>query len=196
MGVRKGNATTRELPAGAGRWARRALERTGATGRDNRGPDATQPRVTVRPKPPVLLGATSAMTRWPRTGIVSDNPRPKRPRRLQGSRRGTPRTTSGRIFQPTPVTPPSRGSLPSLDPTLQCSLGFPQLRLAASLRASLAPTLRCSLEVRWALVSELGTGCASAHTRSRRIREIQGLSPPFWRSSPRAAVAVPSSSPC
>jgi hypothetical protein len=37
-------------------------------------PDATQPRVTVRPKPPVLLGATSTMGRWHRAGAVSDNP--------------------------------------------------------------------------------------------------------------------------
>jgi hypothetical protein len=159
-------------------------------------PDATQPRVTVRPKPPVLLGATSAVNRWALAKIVSDNLHPHRTRRLQGSRRDTPRTTSGRIFLPTPVTLPLRGSLPSLDPALQRSLGFPPFRLAASLRASLAPTLRCSLEVRWALVSELGTDCASAHTRSRRIREIQGLSPPFCGSSPTPAAAVPNSSPC
>jgi hypothetical protein len=159
-------------------------------------PGATQPRVTVRPKPPVLLGATSAVNRWALAEIVSDNPHPHRTRRLQGSRRDTPRITSGRIFLPTPVTLPLRGSLPSLDPALQRSLGFPLFRLAASLRASLAPTLRCSLEVRWALVSELGTDCASAHTRSRRIREIQGLSPPFCGSSPTPATAVPNSSPC
>jgi hypothetical protein len=160
-----------------------------------RGPDATQPRVTVRPKPPVLLGATSATTRWPRTEIVSDNPRPSRPQWLQGSHRDTPRTIADRILQPTPVTLPSRGSLPSLDPALQHSLGFPPFRLAASLRASLAPTLRCSLEVRRAFVSELKTGCASGHARSMALCEIQTFSPPFFVSSPDGASAIPSSSP-
>jgi HSP20 family protein len=74
--------------------------------------------------------------------VVSDNPRPYRPRRLQGSRRDAPRTIFVRSFRPTPVTLPLRGSLPSLDPTLRCSLGFPLFRLAASLWASLASTLR------------------------------------------------------
>jgi len=41
-----------------------------------------------------------------------------------------------------------RGSLPSLDLALQRSLGFPPVHLAASLWASLAPTLRWLLEVR------------------------------------------------
>ena len=160
-----------------------------------RGPDATQPRVTDRPKPPVLLGATSTMNRWHRAGVVSDNLHPSRSRRLQGSRRGTPRTISVRNFQPTPVTLPLRGSLPSLDPALRHSLGFPPLHLSASLRASLAPTFRCSLEVRRALVSELKTGCALRRGRSMDIREIQTFSPPFSRSSPRAANTIPSSSP-
>jgi hypothetical protein len=159
-------------------------------------PDATQPRVTVRPKPPVLLGATSTTGRWHRAGIVSDNPGPGRSRRLQGSHRDAPRTISGRILLPTPVTPPLRGSLPFLDPALQRSLGFPPFCLAASLRASLAPTLRCSLEVRRALVSELTTDCATPLARSMAIREIQTFSPPFFGSSPSDAVAVPSSSPC
>src|ERR1700689_1764246 len=112
---------------------------------EHQGPDATQPRVTVRPKPPVLLGATSATGRWHRDGIVSDNPGPGRSRRLQGSHRDAPRTISDRILLPTPVTLPSRGSLPFLDPALERSLGFLPFRLAASLPASLAPTFRCSL---------------------------------------------------
>src|SRR5271165_2217092 len=140
---------------------------------EKRRPDATQPRVTVRPKPPVLLGATSTMSRWRRAGVVSDNPRPSRSRRLQGSHRDAPRTTAVRSLHPAPVTLPLRGSLPSLDLALQRSLGFPPFRLAASLRASLAPTFRCSLEVRRAVVSELDKGCASPKTRSMEIREIQ-----------------------
>ena len=163
---------------------------------EHQGPDATQPRVTVRPKPPVLLGATSTMGRWHRARVVSDNPRPGRPQRLQGSHRDAPRTISDRIFLPTPVTLPLRGSLPYLDPALQRSLGFPPFRLAASLRASLAPTLRCSLEVRRAVVSELTPGCANRHARSMPIREIQTFSPPFFASSPRGAISIPSSSPC
>src|ERR1700728_427298 len=152
-------------------------------GTENMCPDATQPRVTVRPKPPVLLGATSSTIRWHRAGVVSDNPRPSRSRRLQGSHRDAPRTISDRILLPTPVTLPLRGSLPFLDPALQRSLGFLPFRLAASLPASLAPTFRCSLEVRRALVSELKTGCASRHARSMAIREIQMFSPPFSASS-------------
>ena len=167
--------------------------RTGPRGHPST--DATQPRVTVRPKPPVLLGATSTMSRWRRAGVVSDNPRPSRPRRLQGSHRDAPRTIAVRILQPAPVTPPLRGSLPSLDPALQRSLGFPPVGLAASLRASLAPTLRCSLEVRRAFVSELETGCAMRNTRSMAIREIQTFSPPFSVSSPRCGTTIPSSSP-
>ena len=159
------------------------------------GPDATQPRVTVRPKPPVLLGATSTMGRWHRAGVVSDNPHPSRPRRLQGSHRDTPRTISSRILLPTPVTLPLRGSLPFLDPALRRSLGFPPFRLAASLRASLAPTLRCSLEVRRAVVSELGTDCATPDTGSMAYREIPMFSPSFSSSSPRSTSSVPSSSP-
>src|SRR3984957_13120925 len=149
------------------------------------GPDATQPRVTVRPKPPVLLGATSTMGRWHRAGVVSDNPGPSRPQRLQGSHRDAPRTISSRILLPTPVTLPLRGSLPFLDPALQRSLGFPPFPLAASLRASLAPTLRCSLEVRRALVFELETPCATRQTWSMAYREIPMFSPPFSASSPR-----------
>jgi hypothetical protein len=132
------------------------------------------------------------MARRPQTEIVSDNPRPSRPRRLQGSHFDAPRTISDRIFQPAPVTLPLRGSLPSLDPALQHSLGFPPFRLAASLRASLAPTFRCLLEVRRALVSELRTGCASGHARSMAIWEIQTFSPPFFVSSPGDASAIPS----
>ena len=164
-------------------------------GTEYQSPDATRPRVTVRPKPPVLLGATSTMSRWRRAGVVSDNPRPSRPRRLQGSHRDAPRTIAVRIRQPTPVTCPLRGSLPSLDPALQRSLGFPPFRLAASLWASLAPTFRCSLEVRRAVVSELRTDCASPNTRSMAIREIQWFSPPFLRSSPSEGFDIPSSSP-
>jgi hypothetical protein len=165
-------------------------------GEARQGPDATQPRVTVRPKPPVLLGAASTMTRWQQAVVVSDNPRPYRPRRLQGSHRDAPRTIYVRSFRPAQVTLPLRGSLPSLDPTLRCSLGFPLFRLAASLWASLASTLRWSLEVRRAFVSELETDCASRRARSMPIREIQTFSPPFFRSSPRVTAAVPSSSPC
>jgi hypothetical protein len=158
-------------------------------------PGATQPRVTVRPKPPVLLGATSTMGRWHRAGVVSDNPRPSRSRRLQGSHRDAPRTISSRILLPTQVTLPLRDSLPFLDPALQRSLGFPPFRLAASLRASLAPTLRRSLEVRRTLVSELGTDCATHNTGSMPIREIPMFSPSFSASSPTTASSIPSSSP-
>ena len=159
-------------------------------------PDATQPRVTVRPKPPVLLGATSAMTRWHRAGIVSDNPNSGRVRRLQGSHRTTPRTIIDRILPPAPASSPLRVSEPTLDPALRHSLGHLWFGLAASPSASLAPTLRRLLGVRRASVSELKTDCASGHTRSMAFREIQMFSPPFTRSSPSGPSFIPQLSPC
>ena len=192
-----GPSSTERIPPGSSRGtAPHGRYTSMGKGAEKRGPGATQPRVTVRPKPPVLLGATSTMGRWHRAGVVSDNPCPSRSRRLQGSHRDAPRTISDRILLPAPVTLPSRGSLPSLNPALQRSLGFPPFRLAASLRASLAPTLRCSLEVRRALVSELETDCASRHARSMPIREIQTFSPSFFTSSPSGTFDIPSSSPC
>ena len=128
-------------------------------------------------------------------GSCRTTPARGRPRRLQGSHRDAPRTIAERILVPAPVAPPSRGSLPALDPALQRSLGFPPVRLAASPWASLACVFRRSLEVRRALVSELNTGCTARHARSMGIREIQTFSPPFFRSSPSAAAAIPSSSP-
>ena len=157
------------------------------SGTANKCPDATQPRVTVRPKPPVLLGATSTMTRWHRAGVVSDNPCPGRTRQLQGSHRDAPRTISDRTLVPTPVPPPLRGSLPALDPALQRSLGFPPVRLAAFLRASLAPTLRCSLEVRWAPVSELKTGCASRQVKVNGDSRNPDVLPTFLRVIPKGS---------
>ena len=118
-------------------------------------PDATQPRVTVRPKPPVLLGVTSAMPRWRRAGVVSDNPRPGRPDDSREAAVAHHGPSQYRDSRPLRSRSPLRGSLPSLDPAFQRSLGFRPVHLAAPLRASLAHTLRCSLEVRWALVSEL-----------------------------------------
>ena len=148
-------------------------------------PDATQPRVTVRPKPPVLLGATSETARRRRAGIVSDNPSPSLVRRLQGSHRSVTRTIFCRKLPPAPTASPLRDSKPTLDPALRLSLGHLPVRLAAFLPASLRPTLRWSVGVRRAFISELLTLCASRHTRSIRIREIQTFSPPFRRSSPR-----------
>ena len=119
-----------------------------------------------------------------RAGVVSDNPCPSRPRRLQGSRRDTPRTTSSGSSCPLRSRSPCGARSRSLDPALRRSLGFLPFRLAAFLRASLAPTLRCSLEVRRALVSELETGCASAQ------REVNG---PFAKSrcSPHLSAGRP-----
>jgi hypothetical protein len=192
-----GPSSTERISPGSSRGAapRGRYTSMGNGAAEKKGPDATQPRVTVRPKPPVLLGATSTMGRWHRAEVVSDDPCPSRSRRLQGSHRDASRTISDRILLPTPVTLPLRGSLPSLDPALQRSLGFPPFRLAASLGASLAPTLRCSLEVRRALVSELETDCASHDPRSMPIREIQMFSPSFSASSPSGATSIPSSSP-
>ena len=133
----------RQVAAGerpAGLWS--SLRTPSLTGDGHRGPDATQPRVTVRPKPPVLLGATSTMTRWHRAGVVSDNPRPSRPRRLQGSHRDAPRTIAERILVPTPVCAPLAGlasgprsrlaafsRLPS-GPPCGFSSGFPRSHLS------------------------------------------------------------------
>jgi hypothetical protein len=96
--------------------------------------------VALPPRAP--LGATSTMIRWHRAGVVSDNPRPSRPLRLQGSHGDAPRTIAERILVPTPTTLPLRGSSPAFDPALQRSLSFPPDCLAAFLWASLAPTFR------------------------------------------------------
>jgi hypothetical protein len=81
------------------------------------GPDATQPRVTDRPKPPVLLGATSKTTRRRRAGIVSDNPSPGLVRWLQGSHRSVTRTVHRRRLLPAPAASPQRDSCrPSIRP--------------------------------------------------------------------------------
>ena len=159
-------------------------------------PDATQPRVTVRPKPPVLLGATSATSRWHRAGIVSDNPNPGLVRRLQGSHRSVARTVLIRFLLPAPTASPLRDSKPTLDPALRRSLGHLQCCLAAFLPASLPPTLRRSFGVRRVSVSELVTPCATRHTRSMGFHEIPTFSPSFWASSPRWSTSIPNSSPC
>ena len=119
------------------------------------GPDATQPRVTVRPKPPVLLGATSETHRRLRYGIVSDNPVPGLVRRLQGSHHSVTRYACRRKLLPAPAASPLRNSMPTLDPALRPSLGHLRVRLAASLPASLRPALRRSVGVRRASISEL-----------------------------------------
>jgi hypothetical protein len=149
------------------------------------GPDATQPRVTVRPKPPVLLGATSEANRRRRVGIVSDNPNPGLVRRLQGSRLSVTRPVSCRRFLPAPAANSLRNSMPTLDPALRLSLGHLPFCLAASLSVSLRLALRRSVGVRRASISELVTQCSSGRATSMGLREIQMFSPPFRRSSPR-----------
>jgi hypothetical protein len=148
-------------------------------------PDATQPRVTVRPKPPVLLGATSETHHRHRSRIVSDNPFPGLVRRLQGSHHSETRYACCRKLLPAPAASPLRDPMPTLDPALRLSLGHLPVCLAASLLASLRLTLRRSVGVRRAFISELVPHCASCRARSMRFREIQTFSPPFHRSSPR-----------
>jgi hypothetical protein len=159
-------------------------------------PDATQPRVTVRPKPPVLLGATSATARWRRAEIVSDNLNSGLARRLQGSHRTVTRTVFIRFCLPAPTASPLRDSKPTLDPALRRFLGHLPCCLAAFLPASLAPTLRCSLGVRRVSVSELVLDCSSRCRRSMGFREIPTFSPPFSVSSPGQVPSIPNSSPC
>ena len=162
----------------------------------HRGPDATQPRVTVRPKPPVLLGATSTMiplaSRRGRVGQPPPEAGPGDSREATVTHHGPSQNGSS---CPLRLRPP-RGvrSRPSIPPSsvLSASLRF---ALRPPLRASLACVFRRSLEVRRALVSELNTGCTARHARSMGIREIQTFSPPFCWSSPSAAAAIPSSSP-
>src|ERR1700679_3923104 len=159
-------------------------------------PDATQPRVTVRPKPPVLLGATSATSRWHRAGIVSDNPNPGLVRRLQGSHRSVARTVLIRFLLPARTASPLRDSKPTLDPALRRSLGHLQCCLAAFLPASLPPTLRRSFGVRRGSVSELVTPCADRHTRAMGFHQTPPFSPSFVASSPRGSPSTPNPPPC
>jgi hypothetical protein len=155
------------------------------------GPDATQPRVTVRPKPPVLLGATSETNRRRRAEIVSDNPNPGLVRRLQGSHLSVTRTACCRRLRPAPAANSRKSSVPTLDPALRLSLGHLPFRLAAFLPASLRQTLRCAVGVRRASISELMQPCASQCARSMPFCEIQTFSPPIHHSSPRDARTSP-----
>ena len=50
------------------------MTQTWGNGAPHGGPDATQPRVTVRPKPPVLLGAASTVDRWHAPGSCRTTP--------------------------------------------------------------------------------------------------------------------------
>ena len=162
-----------------------------AQGLAHMGPDATQPRVTVRPKPPVLLGATSETHRRHRSGIVSDNPLPGLVRQLQGSRHSVTRYVFRRKLHPAPAASPLRNSMPTLDPALRLSLGHLPVHLAASLPASLRPALRRFVGVRRAFISELVQPCSSSGGRSMRFREIQTFSPPFPQSSPTGSRESP-----
>ena len=160
------------------------------------GPDATQPRVTVRPKPPVLLGATSSMDRWHRAGVVSDNPRPSRPRRLQGSHRDAPRTIS--VGSSCPLQSRSPCGARSLSSIPPCSVLSASPRSALRLPfglPSLPPfgaRLRFGglLSPNWGQVAPRVTRGQWRFAKSRRSPH---LSP---TSSPSGAAPVPSSSPC
>ena len=124
-------------------------------------PDATQPRVTVRPKPPALLGATSETHRRRHAKIVSDNPGPGLVRWLQGSHLSVTRSILCRKLPPAPAANSLRSSMPTLDRALRLSLGHLPIRLAALLLASLQLTLRWSVRVRRAFISGLVTPCSS-----------------------------------
>ena len=148
-------------------------------------PDATQPRVTVRPKPPVLLGATSETHRRRRAGIVSDNPDPGLVRRLQGSHHSVTRTICCRKLPPAPAASSLRNSVPTLDPALRLSLGHLPVRLAASLPASLRPTLRRSVRVRRAFVSELVTALRLLPHKVNAVSRNPHVLPTFLRVIPK-----------
>ena len=110
-------------------------------------PDATQPRVTVRPKPPVLLGATSTTGRWHRAGIVSDNPGPGRSRRLQGSHRDAPRTIS--VGSSCPLRSRSPRGARSLSSIPLCSVLSASPRSALRLPFGLPSLLPCGARLRF-----------------------------------------------
>jgi len=86
----------------------------------------------------------SLEARWPRVGIVSDNPNPGRTRRLQGSHHATPRTTRIGSFPPLrPRSPCGSRCRPSILPygihsatfgsALRRRLRLPSLHLAVLL---------------------------------------------------------------
>ncbi len=134
------------------RWVRPDTDSVGPPGgpgteKRHPGPGATQPRVTVRPKPPVLLGATSAMGRWHRSGIVSDNPGPGRPRRLQGSHRDAPRTIS--VGSSCPLRSRSPRGSRSLSSIPLCSVLSASPRSALRLPFGLPSLLPCGARLRF-----------------------------------------------
>ena len=120
------------------------------------GPDATQPRVTVRPKPPVLLGATSSTDRWRRAGSCRTIPA----RAGRGGSREATATHHGpsQVGSSCPLrsrSPRGARSLPSIPP---CSV------LSASPRSAL----------------RLPFGLPSLPPCGGRLR-FGGLSSPNWR---------------
>ena len=133
-------------------------------GAPDMGPDATQPRVTVRPKPPVLLGATSTMGRWHRARVVSDKPGPSRPRRLQGSHRthhGPSPVGSSRPLRSR--SPCGARSLPSIPP---CSVLSASPRSALRLPFGLPSLPPCGARLRFGGLS-FPTGDTSRHPQHR-----------------------------
>ena len=164
--------------------------RTGRSGLEHRVPDATQPRVTVRPKPPVLLGATSATARWHRAGVVSDNPRPAGP----GDSREVTVTHHGQSQSDPPAHSghaPLAGLAPFPRSRFAAFSRLPPFRLAASLRASLAPTFGARLRF-GGLLSPNWTQVAPPVTRGQWRSAKSRRSPHVSSGHPQAS---PSQSP-
>ena len=148
------------------------------------GPDATQPRVTVRPKPPVLLGAASTVDRWHAPGSCRTTPARAGlgdSREATVTHHGPPQNGSSSPLRSR--TPGGARSHPSIPP---CSVLSASVRFALRLPFGLPslPPFSVCLRFGGLLSPNCLTGCASRHARSMGIREIQTFSPLFSTSSP------------
>lgn len=168
------------------------------------GPDALRPRVTRRPKPPQLLGATRGCSTGPGRA-VSDNPATGRqadplaeiapspaPRRACERRRPHHgREPAGRPperLRPRCLMAPgcaSPGQWPTGSRLVAHRRTWPHRRLSAPVRAPVSASL----------TPELVPACASGPSGSRARDEIHRLSTTFLDPSPAGTPPSPGSAP-
>jgi hypothetical protein len=177
-------------------WPRRLALRCGPLIARDMGPDATQPRVTVRPKPPVLLGATSETNRqhrvWDRVGQSQSGPGLGAPGKspFRHTARLLPKTSSrsGRELLAELNADPRSGlaafSRPPSGPPCGGPSGFPSSCLAAVRRGSAGFRLRTGATLRF--LSQ------KVNAISRNPDVLPTFSPVIPSGTPR----IPNSSPC
>ena len=202
-----GATTIRTIPAAWTTCARGGGRRRHQLRCRPRDPDATQPRVTVRPKPSLLLGATPAGDPLPRSGGRVGQP-PPGPDRRSREAAGPLHEPSFRAPSSAPTERPLAVLLSFLRPAFRPSFGSPRVRLAAfRLRSGLLhPELSTHFASRppgQALCAKSRSFCTRNPTPSPdRDADIPNSSPtvpscpqarrhPYPRPRPGTGVALP-----